>query len=172
MSETLSPEDEFWAFALAIYARPGVAPCLLDWQDRRGANVNLALLCLWAAALGVRLDAAAFRRAEGACAGWRAAVLAPLRGLRRRLKVDWVGLAIDAATTRSAIQAAELEAERAEQALILTALAPWPAGDSALVKFGLANPGLANPGLAEENLIAYLGQDAAAEIAQLLANAG
>lgn len=132
---------------------------MLDWQERRGANVNLALLCLWAAERGRSLDRAACDRAERAIAGWHAAAVAPLRGLRRRLKADWAGLARTAEPTRHAVLAAELEAERAEQALLLSALAPWPAPE--------ARRSPIRP-LARANLLAYLGSAAAAEIDALL----
>jgi len=41
----LSPADRFWAFSLALYGKPGVAPALLGLQDRLGVDVNLLLFC-------------------------------------------------------------------------------------------------------------------------------
>ncbi len=162
MADSFSPEDEFWEFAAAIYGRPEVGERLLEWQDRRGANVNLVLLCLWAAGQGRRLDSAACARALAAIAGWHAAAVEPLRALRRRLKVEWGGLAKDVQATRSAILVAELEAERAEQVLMLMALGRWPK---------TAGPNR-DPALARANLVAYLGNAAAVDIDDLLAAIG
>jgi uncharacterized protein (TIGR02444 family) len=41
--------EEFWEFALARYARPGVAQCCVALQDEHGANVMLLLYCAWRA---------------------------------------------------------------------------------------------------------------------------
>jgi uncharacterized protein (TIGR02444 family) len=162
VTDSFSPEDEFWDFAVRTYGIAGVGERLLDWQDGRGANVNLVLLCLWAAERGRRLDPAACARAFAAASGWHTAAVEPLRALRRRLKVEWAGLAQDVRPTRSAVLAAELKAERAEQGLMLAALAPWPAEAG-------ADPGQA---LARINLLAYLGSAAEADIDALLAAIG
>lgn len=151
--------DDFWAFSLRVYTVAGVPQRLLDWQESAGANVNLALACIWAAERGRSLRAPDLRRAQTGLAGWHTATVAPLRALRRRLKADWAGLAIDAEPARQAVLAAELEAERAEQALIVRALAPWPATPH-------ARP---NPALAAANLRTYLGSAAGADIRALLA---
>ncbi len=145
MPSATSPGEEFWDFSSAVYRRPGVAAQLLLWQDQAGANVNIALLCLWASTRGQRLDAAAFLQAKSAIAGWHAAAVEPLRGLRRRLKDQWAGLALDATATRQAVLAAELAAERAEQQLLVDSLAPWP--DSCAADY---------QGLAAANLRGYL----------------
>ena len=135
---------------------------MLDWQDRRGANVNLVLLCLWAAGQGRRLSAHDCARALAAAAGWHAAAVEPLRGLRRRLKSDWSGLAADVEPARSAVLAAELASERAEQALMVGALAPWPG------PAGRAD----DPAAARASLLGYLGSAAAAEVDSFLALIG
>ncbi len=135
---------------------------MLDWQDRRGANVNLVLLGCWAAGQGRRLPPGDCARALAAAAGWHAAAVAPLRGLRRRLKSDWSGLAADVEPARSAVLAAELASERAEQALMVAALAPWPVTQ--------ARGG--NPEAARASLLGYLGSAAAAEIDSFLALIG
>lgn len=76
----------FWAFSLALYARPGVAAACLDLQDRFGADVNLLLLCLWRAHKGFNGWAEGeFARIEAAVAPVNAA-LKPLRQARRALK--------------------------------------------------------------------------------------
>lgn len=155
---TERPTKEFWRFAVALYAHAEVRTCLLAWQEIHGANVNLALLCIWAGNQGRRLTAADLRRAEGTVCGWNAAVTKPLRILRQRLKADWRTLAPDAEPSRQAILAAELEAEKAEQALLLRALAPWRP----------AAPGN-REALIAANLAAYLGEAATAEPAASIA---
>ena len=83
--------------------------------------------------------------------GWSAGVTRPLRALRRRLKEDWRGLAAETEPPRQAILAAELEAERTEQGILLAALAPWPDPNANEL-----------PDLPEANLRAYLGAAATA----------
>ena len=79
--------DEFWRFALALYARPGVAPACLELQDRHGKDVLIALFASWLGASGRgRLDAAALARAEEAARPWRQRVVEPLRRTRHALK--------------------------------------------------------------------------------------
>ena len=145
MSDSKSLEDEFWLYAGRIYARDGVAAILLDWQERRGANVNTVLLCLWSANRGRRLALGDFEAVAQAVAGWHAAATVPLRRLRQRMKVDWAGLAPNVEPTRQAILAAELQAERSEQAIMVRTLSPWS-----------ARVDLADEGLARQNLLTYL----------------
>lgn len=149
---------ELWAFAVAHYAKPAVQAQMLVWQEQNGANVNLALVCVWAGHCGRRLTMAEIRQAAGAVAGWNSAVTRPLRGLRRRLKSEWHALAPDPEPARKAILTAELEAEKAEQALLVEALSPWPAPVDGL-----------GPGLAAANLAAYLGEAATAAPASTMA---
>jgi uncharacterized protein (TIGR02444 family) len=161
VADSKSLEDDFWDYACTIYAGDGVSPAMLDWQARVGANVNTVLLCLWAGYRGRGLTSADFHRLGGAIAGWHAATIVPLRRLRERLKEDWADLAPMAAVTRQAVLAAELQAERAEQAAMIRALAPWT-----------VMPVAAEAGLARCNLLAYLGRDEAAAIDRLLARIG
>jgi len=115
--------QEFWDFSLSLYARPSVAAELLEWQDRRGANVNLALLCIWAGERGRVLSSADIAKAETALAGWSAAVTKPLREIRRRQKAVWRNLAPDPEPARQAVKQAELTAERTEQLILVQPLA-------------------------------------------------
>ena len=61
----MSPAGVFWSFSLRIYGAPGVEPACLDLQDRFGADVNLALYCLW---IGRALTPQALARALEAAA--------------------------------------------------------------------------------------------------------
>lgn len=120
--------EQLWAFSLALYRRPGVAPALLHLQDAHRADVNLMLWCCWRAVSGRGVaDTAELAAVAELVAPWREQAIAPLRVLRRGLK-EGVPHAPAAETEalRTAIQRAEIEAERIEQT-ILAARAP-PAG--------------------------------------------
>ena len=117
------PFDEFWHFALALYAKPGVAPACLELQDRHGKDVLIALYAGWLGASGRgRLDQAALVRAEDAARPWRQQVVEPLRRTRHALK----GIE-GAEELYSRMKKIELDAERvAMQRLALLAPAPDP----------------------------------------------
>lgn len=105
-----------WDWALAAYARPGVAPACLVLQDDHGQNVPLLLAAGWACAEGRALDA---KDAAGLARTWEAAVVLPLRAARRALKSP--APAIDDPSRealRTRVKAVELESER----LLLEAL--------------------------------------------------
>ena len=91
--------NEFWDWAVAVYARPGVAAACLDLQDAYGQNVPLLLWALW--------RGGDVTRAIAVARSWEDEVVAPLRGVRRRLK----GRA-GAEGLREHVKAVELEAER------------------------------------------------------------
>jgi uncharacterized protein (TIGR02444 family) len=130
---------------VAFYDRPGVAAVCLALQDRHGQHVNLVLFALWVGASGRgRLSAADLDAAKAALTPWYAAVIAPLRALRRRAKDE-----PDAAALYAALKAAELEAERVAQDR-LERLAPQPGAADASPRDDAA-----------ANLAAYLGQGAA-----------
>ncbi|BAQ45988.1 MULTISPECIES: TIGR02444 family protein [Methylobacterium] len=113
-----------WAFALALYGRPGAAPACLALQDEAAADVTLVLYLIWCAETGRPLNAEAVRSADAAVAPWRAAVVAPLRAVRRAMKAPLLpGLATE--SLRDRIKASEIEAERL--ALVILAVgAPAP----------------------------------------------
>ncbi|HXQ49662.1 MAG TPA: TIGR02444 family protein [Stellaceae bacterium] len=100
--------DAFWRFALALYARPGVAPACLELQDRHGKDVIIALFGCWlgASARG-RLDPAALARAEDTAGPWRRQVVEPLRRTRHALK----GI-VGAEALYGRMKEIELDAER------------------------------------------------------------
>ncbi len=113
-----------WAFALALYGRPGAAPACLALQDEAAADVILVLYLIWCAETGRSLDAEAVRSADAAVAPWRAAVVAPLRAVRRAMKAPLLpGLATE--PLRDRIKTAEIEAEHLALAA-LAAGAPAP----------------------------------------------
>ncbi len=101
----------FWRWSLASY--PKVEQTLLVLQDRYGADVNLVLFCAW---IG-RLTPEALEAAEAVARPWREDVVEPLRRLRRQLKQR-----PEAAGLREQVKAAELEAERLAQGLLVEAI--------------------------------------------------
>lgn len=105
--------SRFWDWAVAIYARPGVAEACLDLQDRYGQNVPLLLWAIWRGG-----DVAA---AVALAREWEDEVVAPLRGVRRRLKGRG-----GAEGLREKVKAVELEAERALMAALEGVAAPAP----------------------------------------------
>jgi len=119
-----SPLDSpFWAFSLHVYRADGVAEECLALQERLGLDVNLLLLAAYlGAAEGVTLDARDVAAAEGVVAAWHAETVRGLRNLRRALKPASLDEAnpLRAATAglRAQVKAAELEAERIEQAML------------------------------------------------------
>jgi uncharacterized protein (TIGR02444 family) len=109
----------FWRFSLATYRRPGIARACLALQDRSGLDVNLLLLCLFAAKQGRALSSADLRRAMRRASPIQAGIIAPLRAARRALKrqADLADPALAAAAQRlrAAILRHELAAEHFEQ---------------------------------------------------------
>jgi uncharacterized protein (TIGR02444 family) len=109
--------EAFWTFSLRFYQRPGVAETCIELQDRHGADVNLLLFALWAAASGHQLDAEAIAAADRTARQWRQTVTQPLRAARRALKTGPDHFdASDVAALRRQVMAAELESERLQQA--------------------------------------------------------
>lgn len=95
--------SEFWDWAVAVYARPGVAEACLDLQDNHGQNVPLLLWAVWRGG-----DIAA---AVALARQWEDDVVGPLRRVRRHLKGHPKGhSAVEA--LRQHVKTVELEAER------------------------------------------------------------
>jgi uncharacterized protein (TIGR02444 family) len=131
--------ESFWDYSLRVYALPGVQDACIVLQDERGADVNALLLALWAGCRGRRLTPADFRSLERHVRPWRTEVIEPLRAARRALKR--LGRTDAAAQLRSAVAAAELQAERQQQ-MMMEALLP-------------ARDALEAKRLVEDNLAAY-----------------
>lgn len=110
----------FWRFTLGIYAEDDVRTECLVLQDEWGLDVNLVLLCFWwVGVTGRAFGLAELGLARRAAADWNAAVVWPLRHLRR----------LEATRGREGefyqvLLARELDGERAAQALMVEALAP------------------------------------------------
>ena len=97
-----------WDWTLATYDRPGVAEACLKAQDGHGLNTSLLLWAAWADP-----DDDALAQAVAIGKAWEAAVLWPLRHVRRDLKTMMPGVGDQARLDlREDVKAAELRAER------------------------------------------------------------
>ncbi|MCM0019982.1 MAG: TIGR02444 family protein [Tagaea sp.] len=126
---------DLWGFAVALYARPGVAEACLALQDRHGADIPLLLAIVWHAERG--RGAPDLRRWRAVSAAWRDAAVLKLRGLRRALKgrAEWEKL-------RTRIKRLELAAERAQLAELARHARPRidaPADPRAVLRSVLGN---------------------------------
>ena len=113
-------EADGWAFALHIYAQPGIADVCLRLQDEAGVDVMMFLMTGFAAVRHcVLLTPAEIRELDEVCRPWREQIVQPLRALRMRLKTGPLP-APNTATEpfRSTIKAAELAAERLQNQLL------------------------------------------------------
>jgi uncharacterized protein (TIGR02444 family) len=113
-------EADGWAFALHLYAQPGVADACLKLQDDAGLDVMMSLMIVFAAVRHrVLLTPAEIRELDEACRPWREQIVHPLRAIRIRLK-SGPSPAPGSATEpfRSTIKAAELAAERLQNQLL------------------------------------------------------
>lgn len=142
------PANAFWDYSLALYGQPGVEAACLELQRRHGLDVNLVLLCCWAARRGIALDGASLARARAAVDGWQAEVVRPLRALRRWLKAKladpdpgsvvetWPALA---GAIRERALALEIDAEHLAQLGLARLTEPLPAGAPPGVRLAAAN---------------------------------
>ena len=116
----LDLEGPQWSFAVDLYRRPAVPEACLLLQDRVGGDVCLLLFALFLAReRHIALQHGDFAHLDGAIAQWRRDVIMPLRSVRRRLKAGphpAPSPATDAVRRR--IQAAEIDAEQIELALL------------------------------------------------------
>ncbi|MCB1501233.1 MAG: TIGR02444 family protein [Bauldia sp.] len=126
-------QTPLWQHAVALYARPGVAPTCLRLQDTFGVDVVVLLTVLHALARGRALREEDIRRADTAVRDWRRDVVRALRNVRRHVKTVPVDGGTDAlAALRRSVQAAELDAERIEFAMLDCWLGELPRGAPAL----------------------------------------
>jgi len=98
-----------WDWTLHAYGRPGVPEATLALQDAHGQNTSFLLWAVWAEGP----DAAALARGAEIARSWDAAVLKPIREVRRTLKPAFDGVDDGAREgLREDVKAAELRAER------------------------------------------------------------
>jgi uncharacterized protein (TIGR02444 family) len=109
-----SAADESWAFALSLYAEPGVAEACLALQAEADMDVMLMLVVLHAVSQRkIVLTAADIAAMHESSRAWRDQVVRPLRGIRTLLKSGPAPApSIATEKLRSQIKASELAAER------------------------------------------------------------
>lgn len=116
----------FWDWALKAYATPGVSEACLHLQDAQGHNVPLLLWAAWTAATLRPLDEDTAEAACDTARAWESAAIAPIRAVRRTLKLPIPDVDdTRRETLRAQVKAVELAAEKGLMA-DLEALAPAP----------------------------------------------
>jgi uncharacterized protein (TIGR02444 family) len=120
---TQNPEAESWAFALQIYAEPGIVEACLRLQAEAGVDVMMLLTVAFAAVRrSIVLQATDIQDMDEACRPWREQIVQPLRALRVALKSGPLPAPVPATEKlRAQIKASELAAERLQNDL----LAAW-----------------------------------------------
>jgi uncharacterized protein (TIGR02444 family) len=127
-------QSQFWAFSVSVYGASGVPEECLQLQDRYGVDVNLLLFCAYVGAVhGALLPDRDVRAAAATINDWNKNIVSSLREARRALKpfaADSSAASAPAATLRTTVKAAELEAERLEQMMLATwsvsRVGTWP----------------------------------------------
>jgi uncharacterized protein (TIGR02444 family) len=126
----------FWEFSLAYYSRERVSAACLSLQNRRGADVNILLLCCWLATLSLKVEQAGLHAAITAVEAWRRDVLEPLRSARRAVADQFPEIAkSDRQSIKHGVLSVELECERVAQekiALAATEVVPVEDGSTPL----------------------------------------
>jgi uncharacterized protein (TIGR02444 family) len=109
-------EADSWAFALAIYAKPGVAEACLTLQNEAGVDVMLLLMATFAAVKHrLLLTADEIRVLDEASRPWLEQIVWPLRAIRSGLKTGPLPAPNNATEQfRSQVKALELAAEKLE----------------------------------------------------------
>jgi len=117
-------DNPFWQYSLSVYAQPEVARLCLQLQDTWGLNVNLLLLCGWAANQGVRLSSQDFQQLKGAIAPLNQDLTEPLRQLRR--SVDEMAIGDDwKADLKKRLLSLELTMEQMQQSARYREIKQW-----------------------------------------------
>ncbi len=105
--------EAFWDFALGVYGQDAVRAAFLRLQDRDGADVPLLLWCLWLGTRGRGVSDEEMTAAVRFSLAWRDAVVAPVRAVRRGLKLGVEGVPLEeAARARARIADTEQGLER------------------------------------------------------------
>lgn len=121
-------EAESWAFALEIYAQPGVADACLTLQNEARVDVMILLMALFAALKHhMVLSSDEIGKLNETCRPWREQIVRPLRAIRSGLKTD--PAPAPSSTTepfRSSVKAVELAAEKLQNQLLSASLPQRP----------------------------------------------
>ncbi|MBU2883702.1 TIGR02444 family protein [Psychrosphaera sp. B3R10] len=111
-------QDQFWQFSLAHYQQPNVQATMLSWQDNYGANVNLALLCIYLTENSLSLSRDNIAALHNKVIEFDRSYTRPLRELRKMYKANQSALS-HYKTIRQALLSAELELEKQQQAILI-----------------------------------------------------
>lgn len=115
----LDLDNAFWRFSLAVYGAPGVAEECLALQRELNIDVNVLLFCAWLGAeRRVALKSPDIAHIIGQARGWHETVVRPLRTVRQEIKQRPEAADEAVRDLRKQVAAAELRAERIEQALL------------------------------------------------------
>ena len=137
-----------WEFSAAVYSLDRVSTSVLNLQKTYGVDVNLLLLCCFAAKRQVQLTVADLRCAESKIVDWRAAVTVPLRTVRNRLADDHVFMTLaDVSVIRQSVLGGEVASEKVTQNLLeefFEAIAVFYTGSGEVEFQGLALENLSN----------------------------
>jgi uncharacterized protein (TIGR02444 family) len=127
-------DAESWAFALQLYAEPGVSDACLQLQNECGVDVMMLLMATFAAVRrGIVLKPPDIAGMDAACRDWRERIVLPLRALRTTLKSGPAPAPnVRTEKLRSSIKAAELSAERLQNEVLAQWLAKLPPQSRAL----------------------------------------
>ena len=134
MGRSLDLDAESWAFALALYARPGVAEACLTLQSEADVDVMLLVIATFAAVKHrTLLTPDEIGALDAACRPWREQIVRNLRTIRSKLKTGpRPAPDDDTEQFRSKVKALELEAEKLEGKLLAECLPLRPAGRAAV----------------------------------------
>src|SRR5271155_2481158 len=117
-------EADSWAFALAVYARPGVAEACLTLQNEVGVDVLLLLMATFAAVKHrILLTPGEINALDEVCRPWREQIVWRLRTVRTELKTGPQPAPNNQTEQfRSQVKAIELAAEKLENQLLAECL--------------------------------------------------
>lgn len=112
-------QSPLWRYALALYAKSGVASACLALQAHAGVDVCVLLHALYAANRGRPLTPAQLEASDQRVRGWRERVILPLRHLRQDMK-DGIAPVPQALLEliRQEVKQAELQAEQVTLAML------------------------------------------------------
>jgi uncharacterized protein (TIGR02444 family) len=127
-------EADSWAFALDLYARPGVADACLKLQNEAGVDVMMFLMVGYAAVRHrILLTPPEIRELDETCRPWREKIVHPLRAIRTGLKTGpSPAPSSETEQFRSKVKSIELAAERLQNQLLADRLPLRPAERAAV----------------------------------------
>lgn len=113
-------DRDCWAFALKLYAQPGISPACLRLQSAAGLDVMMMLSVVFAAVrLNLTLSDQQLQALDELCTPWREQIVRPLRAVRVQLKTGPAPApSADTEALRNQIKASELAAERLQTSLV------------------------------------------------------